>query len=174
MLIEIFGMDKLVTPDCVRGSYNTLEEAVLNNNWIRLSDSLGKFLFIFHNKARLRDIYTGGDKSLKGKLMFVNSNPGEGYSSIIINTNPSDKVIPSLIRKGYIVITFGCDPKLMNVGRCAHFDEVAFSSGAQIIQTDYPPSSPHPQTGYFLTFPNGTTFRWNPLNCSYISEPLSE
>ncbi len=174
LLLEIFEKDKIITPDNIRGNYDTLEEAVLNNNWMKLSESRGKFLFIFHNKSRLRRLYTNDDRALKGKLMFVNSIPGEGYTSIIISMNPSVEVMSSWVQKGYFVITFGCDPKLMNKDRCSQFDEMAFATGAQVIQTDYPPSSPHPKTGYFLTFPDGSTFRWNPLIPPNCSEQLIE
>ncbi len=174
ILLEVFGIDKIITPDSVRGNYNTLEEAVQNNNWVKLSESRGKFLFIFHNRWRLREIYTGGDKSLKGKLMFVNSRPGEGYSSIIIDVNPSEDVMPSLVKKGYFVITFGCDPKLVSIHKCEQLNKRAFSSGAQIIETDYFTSFPHPQTGYYLAFPEGSTFRWNPVVGPSSAPPLSE
>lgn len=37
---------KIITPDMVQGTYPTLKEAVLANNWPRLSESLGKFVFL--------------------------------------------------------------------------------------------------------------------------------
>lgn len=174
LILDVFGIDKIITPDLIRGSYETLEEAVLNNNWAPISSARGKFLFIFHNKGRLRKIYTGGDKSLKGRLMFVNSDEGEGYSATMIKVNPSENKIPEWVKKGYIVITFGCDPKLTSSSNCSEQDAKAFASGAQVIMTDYPPGSPHPQTDYYLLLPEGKTYRWNPINCPYNESPLSE
>ncbi|MCX8066114.1 MAG: phosphatidylinositol-specific phospholipase C1-like protein [Candidatus Hydrogenedentes bacterium] len=174
VILESVGIEKIVTPDSVRGDFPTLEDAVLNNNWISLSEARGKFLFIFHNKGRLRRTYTGEDKSLRGKLMFVNSLPGEGYSATIISVNPSNEEISSWVRRGYFVITFGCDPKLVSCDICPKIDDKAFASGAQVVMTDYPPESPHPQTGYYLAFPKGETFRWNPLNCLNCEKLLGE
>ena len=44
----VFGNDlsKIITPDQIRGSYSTLEEAVLADNWPTIGESRGKFIFV--------------------------------------------------------------------------------------------------------------------------------
>ncbi|HOV33988.1 MAG TPA: hypothetical protein PLX23_11580, partial [Candidatus Hydrogenedens sp.] len=52
-----------------------------------------------------------------------------------------------------------------NIDRVKEKDDKALSCGAQIISTDNPPGEIHEKTEYFATFPDGSTVRWNPLNC---------
>ena len=43
---EILPPSKLITPDNVRGSYETLENAVLSHAWPSLEEARGRFMFV--------------------------------------------------------------------------------------------------------------------------------
>lgn len=167
-ILAVWSRDRIITPDSVRGDFKTLEEAILKKGWPALEESRGKIMFIFHNKRELRELYLEGYPNLEGRLMFVNSYPGKPYSATIIIDNPFNEEIPMWVQKGYFIRVFGGDPKSQNSDKAKLKNDKAFSCGAQIISTDNPPGEPHPETGYVMLFPDGSTVRWNPIN-----EPLN-
>ncbi len=163
-ILEVWNKERIITPDFVRGKYNTLEDAILKKGWPLLDHVRGKIMFIFHNRAQLRDYYLEKYPNLEGSLMFVNSRPGEPYSATVIIDNPFHEKIPTWVQQGYFIRVFGGDPKHLTINQVKTKDERAFSCGAQVISTDNPPGEACPKTGYFTTFPDGSTIRWNPIN----------
>jgi hypothetical protein len=53
---SVFGdaLEKVITPDKVRGSFATLEEAVQAGNWPTIGESRGKFIFVMEGGRRQR------------------------------------------------------------------------------------------------------------------------
>ncbi|MCX8066113.1 MAG: phosphatidylinositol-specific phospholipase C1-like protein [Candidatus Hydrogenedentes bacterium] len=170
IITNIFPQERLIIPDMVRGDFQTLEEAILKKGWPYLQDVKGRVMFVFHNRGRLRNIYLEGHETLKGRVMFVDSRPGESVGSVLIIDNPFNEKIPQWVKMGYIVRVFGGNPRKDNVEECKLKDEIAFCSGAHIISTDNPPGSPDKNTGYFTVFTDGSTVRWNPVNYHTDSE----
>ena len=70
------GADKVIIPDDVRGSYTTLNEAVLNGSWPTLGDSRGKVLFVMMGSSEERANYLQDHATLTGRYMFIFSDPG--------------------------------------------------------------------------------------------------
>jgi len=163
-ILAVWDKTRIITPDTIRGDFKTLEEAILKKGWLTLEQSRGKIMFILHNRRKLRDFYLEGHPNLEGRLMFVNSYPGEPYSATIIIDNPFHEEIPAWVQKGYFIRVFGANPKSQSPDKIRLKDDKAFSCGAQVISTDNPPGEPYPQTGYFIIFPDGSTIRWNPIN----------
>lgn len=158
------GMDKLITPDMVRGNYKTLEEAVLKGNWPSLKQAKGKFFFILDNSDKKRDLYMQGHPSLKGRLVFVNAEPGTPEAAALFRNNPEDPAIPELVRKGYIIRTRAdADTKEARANDYTHFKK-AQTSGAQIITTDYYKPSIFFNSPYHIVFGDSTYVRINPIN----------
>ncbi|WP_207422249.1 phosphatidylinositol-specific phospholipase C1-like protein [Desertivirga brevis] len=157
------GADRLITPDMVRGNYNTLEAAVLAGNWPEMKQAKGKFLFILDNTGKNRDMYIKGHPSLKGRVLFVNAEPGTPEAAALLRNNPEDSSIPKLVKKGYIVRTRAdADTREARRNDYTHF-RMAEKSGAQIITTDYyKPSSFFPSS-YQVQFNDGTYVRPNPV-----------
>lgn len=163
VILNVLGPERILKPDDVRGNFPTLEEAILHRGWPELYKTRGKFYFVLHALPRTRELYIDGNTRLEGRCLFVNSQPGTGYASVMIIDNPYESRIPDWVKRGYIVKVFGGDPQLYSLEKCKEYDNMAFTSGAHIIATDYPECSPHPKTGYFLTFPDKITVRWNPI-----------
>ncbi|WP_069660277.1 phosphatidylinositol-specific phospholipase C1-like protein [Arcticibacter eurypsychrophilus] len=158
------GMDKLITPDMVRGNCITLEEAVLKGNWPKLKQARGKFFFILDNKDKNRDLYLQGHPSLKGRLIFVNAEPGTPEAATLFRNNSEDPSIQGLVKKGYIIRTRAdSDTKEARANDYTHFKQ-AQDSGAQIITTDYYKPSAFFNSPYHIVFEDGTYVRKNPLN----------
>jgi hypothetical protein len=171
---SVFGnsLDKVITPDKVRGDYTTLEEAVLNNNWPTIGESRGKFIFVMQGASV--DDYLVGHPSLKGRAMFTNSTPGKPEAAFVQYNSPvrEENSIIDAVQKGYIVRTRSDGPNEENRTGSYANQEAAFRSGGQIISTDY--YRPDPRyltkpaefTNYSCRFPNGELARINPINAA--------
>ena len=62
-ILSVFPTIDIITPDDVRGSHSTLEDAVLTDGWPKINDERGKVMFLLDNK---RDEYVVGHPSLEG------------------------------------------------------------------------------------------------------------
>lgn len=168
----IFGKNsaQVLRPDEVRGNYATLNEAVTTTGWPLLNNSLGKFVFIMEGGAE--EVYIKGDHAgLKGRNMFVYSKPGQPECAFVIRNGAKHAKddITSLVKAGYMIRT-RADSGTEEARNCDYSGcKAAFSSGAQIISTDYyRPDPRHNKKGkgwssYCVRFPKGTAARINPI-----------
>jgi hypothetical protein len=164
VIYKELGKDKLITPDMVRGKYSTLEEAVLNNNWPTLKKAKGRFLFILDNNGAKRDLYALNHPSLKGRVVFINAEPGKPEAATMFRNNAEDAEITDLVKKGYIIRTRAdSDTKEARANDYSHFN-AAKTSGAQIITTDYYLPSTFFSSPYQIKFDDGGYVRANPVN----------
>lgn len=156
---SIFGdaLNKVITPDKVRGSYSTLEAAALAGNWPTLADSRNKVVFIMQGPAE--SLYKAGHPSLQGRAMFVYSDPGTPEAAFVIMNNSAQVTqIQQRVAQGYIVRTRADDGTTQaRVGDYTDMNN-AFISGAQIISTDYYKADARAGTpgwtDYHVQFPN--------------------
>jgi hypothetical protein len=164
VLEEGLGKEHLITPDMVRGQYATLESAVLSGNWPTLKAARGRFLFILDDHDRKRDMYIAGHPSLKGRVLFVNAEPGTPEAATMIRNNPTEPGIKSLVEKGYIIRTRAdSDTREARMNDRTDFI-AACNSGAQIITTDYYRKSTHFKSDYVVRFDGGNKYlRLNPV-----------
>src|SRR5882724_3020512 len=162
-LEDNLGKEHLITPDMVRGSYNSLESAVLHGNWPTLKSAKGKFLFILDDREDKRALYIAGHPSLKGRVLFANADPGTPEAAAMIRNNPKAPEIKSLVAKGYIIRTRAdSDTKEARENDRSGF-MAACSSGAQIVTTDYYLKSTHFKSDYTVSFDGGNRYvRLNP------------
>lgn len=159
------GAENLLIPDQVRGSYGTLEEAVLKQNWPTVQEAQGKFIFILDETDEKRNAFIQGHPSLKGRVLFANAEPGTPEAAIVIMNDPikNQAKIQELVKKGYIVRTRAdADTKQARQNDKSQF-EAACASGAQIITTDYYQKSTHFVSDYQVSFDGNQYFRLNPL-----------
>jgi hypothetical protein len=163
-ILDGLGAGQLITPDVVRGKYNTLENAVLHNSWPTLNAAKGKFMFILDDSGAKRDMYIAGHPSLKGRVLFANALPGTPEAAAMIRNNPKDPEIPQLVKKGYIIRTRAdADTEQARTNDRSGL-EAACQSGAQIITTDYYLKSTHFKSDYVVSFEGDNKyFRVNPL-----------
>lgn len=162
-LLDGLGKEHLILPDNVRGTYTTLEEAVLNNNWPSVQKASGKFLFILDEKGLKRELYTTGHASLTGRVMFTNAEPGTAEAATLIRNDPNDPEIRNLVKKGYIIRTRADSDTQQARNNDKRNFVAACQSGAQIITTDYYLKSTHFKSDYSVSFAGNTYFRLNPI-----------
>jgi hypothetical protein len=135
----VFSENQLITPDLVRGDFDTLEKAVLSKGWPLLSEVRNRFLFVLDEGDAKADAYLSKFPNLKGAALFLNKEEGNSNAGFRIVNDPikdSDK-IKTLVEKGYMVRT-RADANTIEA-RTNDFSrfEKAKASGAQVITTDY-------------------------------------
>ena len=177
---SVFGpnLDGVITPDNVRGSYATLEQAVLAGNWPTVGAARGKVIFIIDWHDKVAELYKAGHPSFKGRAMFTYADPGKPEAAFVILNGPykrQDEIMET-VKKGYIVRTRSDDGT--HQARDGDYSrmEAAFSSGAQIISTDY--YKPDYRAGkpgwsdYHVQFPQGGMARVDTIAQRNIRQPL--
>lgn len=155
---SVFSNDDLITPDLVRGKFESLEEAVLTDGWPNMDDVNGRFIFVLDEKEEKINRYLDGHAGLKDRVLFVNSPEGNPEAGFRIINNPirDFDYIKELVKKGYLVRTRAdAGTKEARTNDYSKFEK-AKASGAQVISTDYyVPSNLFPST-FKISFKNNT------------------
>ncbi len=169
---SVFGenLDKVITPDKVRGSYARLDSAARNGNWPTLAAARNKVVFIMQGAAE--SLYKGGHPSLQGRAMFVYSSPSSAEAAFVILNNPVSgyNQIQQRVQQGFIVRTRSDENT--DEARTGDYTQMnaAFSSGAQITSTDYYKADYRAGTtgwtDYHVNFPNHELARIDSLSAS--------
>lgn len=152
----VFPNEKLITPDLVRGSRSSLEEAVLKDGWPKLEDVKGRFLFVLDEGDTKLNLYLNKFPQLKGATLFVNQEEGKSEAAFrIINDPVKDfEKIKTLVALGYLVRTRAdSDTQEARNNDYSRFLK-AKASGAQIITTDYYRPSTLFKSNYKVSFEN--------------------
>src|SRR6185436_10013244 len=100
--------DRTITPDDVRGGSSTLEQAVLRKGWPTLAATRGQVMFLMDNEGAYRTDYLAGHDSLRGRVMFTNSTPGQPDAAFVKANDPTgagQARIRDEVRRGYVVRT---------------------------------------------------------------------
>jgi calcium-dependent phosphoinositide phospholipase C len=161
---SVFPANEMVTPDDVRGHYDTLNEAVLAGNWPTLASARGKVVFLMDQRP-VGPVYLAGHPSLRGRVIFTNSEPGEPDAAFIERNDGPAADIASLVRKGYLVrARTDSDTKEARTNDTTVRDAM-IDSGAQLLSTDYPVNEPARWPGNFVvTLPGKAVARCNPVD----------
>lgn len=161
----MFGPERLITPDDVRGDHETLEDAVLAGAWPTLDDSRGKVMFVLNDH---REEYVAGTTSLQDRVAFPNSSPGQPDAGFLLLNDPiaDFDTIQAAVDAGYIVRTRADSPVVTAQSGDTTQRDAAFASGAQFVSTDYPlpGMSERWDTSYVAQLPGGGTARCNPVS----------
>lgn len=159
------GIDKLVTPDLIRGNHGSLEAAVLAGNWPNLNEVRGKFLFVLDESEEKIRRYLTQKPELKNAVLFVNLKEGNPEAGFRIINDPisNEAYIQDLVKKGYFIRTRAdSDTKEARTGDYTKFEK-AKSSGAQVISTDYYVPSRFFESTYQVSFEDKRFERANPI-----------
>jgi hypothetical protein len=162
-ILSVWPLDRLVTPDLVKGDAPTLRQAVTERGWPRLEDVRGRVFFFLSGPSEHRAFYTHGDHDLDGRLAFVSASLDAPYAAVAVMDEPKEKeaAITAAVRAGFFIRT-RADSGLEEAknGDRSRL-EAALRSGAQIVSTDFP--APTGDTDYVVTIPGGTPWRCNPV-----------
>jgi calcium-dependent phosphoinositide phospholipase C len=170
---SVFSSSEMITPDQVRGNYPTLPDAIQasgaaskahgkQGGWPTLVQARGKVIFLMDQRP-VEAVYTEGHPGLRGRVIFTNATPGAPDAAFTEMNSGSKEEIDALARQGYLIRTRTDDgteeARTNNHARA----DVALSSGAQMLSTDYPPAEPSKWTGFFVGLPHGLVARCNPV-----------
>jgi hypothetical protein len=163
---SVFPAQQIITPDEVRGAAATLEEAVRTRGWPTLGASRGRVLFTFDNGDHYKADYIAGHPSLRGRILFTSSEPGEPEAAFIKLNDPFGDYdrIREVVAQGFIVRTRADADTVQARDGDTTMRDAALSSGAQFVSTDYPVPNPAFGTGYQVTMPMGSPARCNPIS----------
>ena len=164
-LQSTLGKEKLILPDQVRGDHETLEAAVKASGWPTLGEARGRFLLVLDDFGRKRADYLVDHPALRGRIMFVNSTPGQPEAAVMIRNHPrtEGEAIRQLVRQGFLVRTRAdAGTQEARKGDLSRF-EAAQKSGAQIISTDYYLADWRLKPSYRIRFDEGSCWRPNPV-----------
>jgi hypothetical protein len=173
---SVFGPDRLLTPDDVRGDAPTLESAVLDRGWPSIEESRGKVLVLLNNTGDVRSFYTDGRPSLEGRPMFTSAEPGDPDAAFVRFDDPSSDGLVEAVEAGYLVRTRTDSPTAdARTNNTADRDR-AFESGAHYLSTDYYEPSAYFDSPYVVAFPDGAVGRCNPITAppTCTAEQLAE
>jgi hypothetical protein len=167
---SVFGenLKNVLTPDRVRGDFPSLSAMASNQGWPTLNECRGKVVFIMEGAAV--DNYLINHEALKGRVMFVYSEPGKPETAFVKrNDSTRDKErIKELVKVGYIVRTRS-DAETWQARNCDYTDlNSAMESGAQIISTDFYKADTR-FSSFCVQLPNGEPGRANPVNSNSLS-----
>jgi hypothetical protein len=163
---SVLPPQKVITPDEVRGNHATLEEAIRTSGWPTLAAARGRVLFTLDNGDHYKADYIGGHPSLRGRILFASSEPGEPEAAFIKLNDPLGDYdhIREVVSQGFIVRTRSDADTLQARTGDTTMREAALSSGAQFVSTDYPVPNPAFGTGYQVAIPMGSPARCNPVS----------
>ncbi len=164
-ILSVIPRERIITPDDVRGDFETLEAAVRAKNWPTLEAARGKFIFVLDEGGEKRENYITGHPSLKDRIMFVSMHPGRPEAGFIIFNDPVNHQdsIRRLVEMGFLVRTRAdAGTKEARSGDYTRY-EAALASGAQFISTDYYLPDERFGTDYQVKLPGGVIVRCNPV-----------
>ena len=169
---SVFGenLDKVITPDDIRGENESLESVILNGGWPTIGESRGKIYFGLDNGGATRDSYVDGHPALTGRVLFTSSDPGTPEAAFLKLNTPTES-IADFVSQGYIVRTRAdADTKEARSGDTGPRD-LALSTGAQFVSTDYYVSDARADTSedwtnYSVSLPGNFIARENPVSGS--------
>ncbi len=163
---SVMDPSDLLTPDDVRGSHPTLNEAVTTDGWPTLGASRGKTMFLMDNGGGYRSDYLNGHPNLEGRVLFTNADPGDPDAAFIKRNDPMDASIPGLVQQGYVVRTRSDADTVEARDNNTGPRDAALAGGAQWVSTDYegPGLAVGFTTPYVVEIPGGTVARCNPVN----------
>ncbi len=171
-ILSVFSRDRILTPDELRGGAATLP-AALAGGWPTLDKLRGRVYFAFDNRDVVRQAYTHGGQDLNGRLIFVDSDPSDPFGAISVQNDPvaNAAAIAADALAHLLVRTRSDEDGVQFRANDMSEFQAALVSGAHFISTDFP--APVAAGPYFITIPDGTPARCNPLTAPPGCTPLA-
>ncbi len=163
-IVNTIGLSRLITPEVLKNGHNSLEDMVVEDDWIDFYQTKGKFMFLLHQHKKHTDEYINLDTSMSSQIMvpLIESkhlDRYKEYAAVLLHNEPDVLPIQKLVLDNYMVRT------RMDIN--GRYDKQrahnALNSGAQIITTDLEPGRKLPEGEYNSYLEANYTIRKNPL-----------
>jgi len=164
-ILSVFDQSELLTPDRVRGHFETLPEAIQKQGWPVLDTVRGLVMFALENEDELRDYYLDGHEALRGRVMFTSvaeTHPAAAWFNVNDPVKEFDR-IRKLVRVGFLVRTRADADTVQARTNDTNQRDKALKSGAHFVSTDYPEPDRR-LTEYCVRLPGGVIARANPVS----------
>nr|MBI1229646.1 hypothetical protein [Cytophagales bacterium] len=162
---QVLPREKYFIPAQLKQDFPTLKEAVLASGWPELKDIQGRFVFVLDEGGEKLAAYLEKDPSLERAIFFVNVPEEDPLAAMMILNDPikDHQKIQTLVKAGYMIRTRAdADTREARTNDTRKMEH-AFSSGAQLISTDYYLPDNRMSPDYKVIFPNDAYIRLNPL-----------
>ena len=171
-MLSVFERKQIITPDDVRGDAPTLGEAVRTHGWPTLATVRGKVYFTLDNES-FRAGYLAGHPSLRGRLMFTPSSPGQDDAAFAkLNDPVADALKIRAALAAHMIVRTRADADTFAArANDTHMERAALNGGAQLVSTDYEQPDPTIGTGYTVRIPSGTPARCDPVTAPPACKP---
>jgi hypothetical protein len=169
-ILSVFDRSEILTPDRVRGRFETLPEALRSQGWPALDAVRGLVMFSLENENALREHYLDGHKALRGRVMFATVAPSDPAAAWFNINNPLEEFdrIQKLVRDGFIVRTRADADTVQARSNDTTQCDKALASGAQFVSTDYPEPDRR-LSDYCVRLPGMVIARPNPVTGDKVS-----
>jgi hypothetical protein len=137
-IIDVFGAfsSQVFRPDDLRGSHANVREAIMTDGWPTVAEMRGKIIFILYDNEN----YTTGHPNLEGRQMFQFADDEHSPNAAFIQEDDAGRNfarVQSLVNAGFIVRSRTDEETKQARNGSTQMREEAFTSGAQILSTDY-------------------------------------
>jgi hypothetical protein len=163
---SVFSPSEFISPDDLRGSHETLPEAIKAQGWPTVEASRGQVLFALDNEGEIRDLYLADHPALRGRAMFASVPSDHPAAAWMKRNDPVEQFdeIQKLVKAGFLVRTRADADTVEGRKNDPSRREKALASGAQFVSTDFP--EPRPEISvYQVRFSGNRVARPNPINC---------
>jgi hypothetical protein len=162
-ILSVWPREQILTPVDLQGTAPTLRDAVKSGGWPTLGALRGKIMFGFDNTDAVRAAYTHNLADLNGRMIFVDSRPGDPFAAVAIINDPigGGADIQTALQANLLVRTMADASLMMLQAGNTTVRDAAIASGAHFVSTDYP--VPTSDVAYSVTLPGGTPARCNPI-----------
>jgi len=137
---------------------------VRTRGWPTLGKVRGKVYFTLDNEG-FRSAYLEGHPSLRGRIFFTPSSPGQDDAAFAKLNDPiADAAKIKAALAAHMIVRTRADSDTDEARRNdTKPREAALSGGAQLVSTDYEQPDPTLTTGYVVKIPGGTPARCDPV-----------
>lgn len=133
-ILQVLGSGKLLRPAAVQKPGLSLRDSVRKHGWPTLSDTQGRFIFIFDGDAAQLRSYQAA-VVMEEQVLFASTGIDDPHAAILVLNQPiaQQAQIKSAVAAGFIVRTRSDEPLHADATRF----QSALQSSAQIISTDF-------------------------------------
>ena len=156
-IIDHLGLARIYRPAELQGTWPTIAAAVENDGWPKIKTLRGRFVLVLDESEETLGPYNALLANPGRNIFFKTPPMGHPDAAILILNDPikQSAEIQQATNKGYLVRTRAdADTREARSNDGTRRDK-AFSSGAQLISTDYYQADPRFEGRYEVLFENG-------------------
>lgn len=167
LVLDAWPIDRILTPDAVRGEHRSLPDAIADEGWPTIAALRGRVLFALLERDTHRAEYLQPAANLAGRPFFVASaDPTDPSAAIykIDNALKDGALIRRLVSAGFLIGS-NCDKTGASDAENAARLEATLAAGTHFLSSDFPRASSE-DGGYALDL-GGYLARCNPITAPF-------